>query len=266
MLSFIFYTHSSRISDLEQTIRFLRLREPKIDPEIIIVFQDIGPNIKDCKIYNLHLETYQKPIMCNLGVSKSKQNIIAILDSDRILPENYFTTIASSIKEKEMITTSTMWKLLKPYSDEDIINKDFKYSIEYRSKNNYLRHKNLFSGNTIFWKKDYIELGGMDERYIGYGYADTDMTQQAIYNKIQAKYLNINEIHLYHEREVYFKNKPMKDFQILCAINVLKYSIKWKKFDPIVDQICKETMSKIDNYPIELQNKFKKLIRNYFIL
>jgi hypothetical protein len=262
MISFIFYTHSTRVENLNQSIFFLLRNEEKIDKEIIVIYQDKGPLINNVKTFNMNLSTYHKPKMCNYGVENSKYEINCILDSDRILPKNYFFNVLNNIKKNQMITTSFMLNLLHNCSNEDIINENYKYEIEHRSQNNELRRKNLFSGNTIFFKEDYIKIGKMDEQYEGYGYADSDMNQTAIVNNIESVYLNIPEIHLFHNKGVFYKEQLLEDFQILSAINVIKYCVKWKIKSNIMHCVCKEVLNKLNSYSNEeLKKEFIKLYK-----
>lgn len=261
MISFIFYAHSSRINNLKQSVYFLYNNEKNIDKEIIVIYQNEGPKIEGTKIFNMNMSTYHKPKMCNYGISKSTYDINCIIDSDRILPENYFYKIFQNIQCNQMITTSHILNLNKEYSNKDIQNKNYQHNIEYRSQNNELRKKNLFSGNTVFFKKDFIKIGGMDEQYEGYGYADSDMNQTSIANGIESIYLDIPEIHLYHHRGVFYKDVFLEDFQILSAINIIKYAIKWKVKSNMVHVVCKETLNKLESYPEELRKDFIKLYK-----
>jgi predicted glycosyltransferase involved in capsule biosynthesis len=260
MISFVFYTHSKRLDNLLQTLRFLKNREPNLEKEIIVVFQDNGPSIEGVIKYDLNMDTYQKPKMCNFGVSQCKHSIIALMDSDRILSANYFTDICRVINYKQFITCSTIKQILIPKSDDqlDFLTSDF--IIEERSQINKIRSKNLFSGNTVFWKRDYEVIGGMDENYVGYGYADNDMTQTILSAGMEQIYLSNEELHLYHEEGVFYKKEKMTDAQIFGAINVLKYSLKWKIKDKIINKICNEVSSKLANYPEELQAEFLSLL------
>ena len=66
--------------------------------------------------------------------------------------------------------------------------------------------KNLFSGNTIFYKQDYLDCGGMDESFVGYGFADNDMNLNVISKGYKAVWLNDLEIHLNHNIEFLYEN------------------------------------------------------------
>jgi predicted glycosyltransferase involved in capsule biosynthesis len=264
MISFVFYTCLERIENLKQTLRLLDFNEPNLtDKEIIIIFQNKGTQI-DGQIYEMNLDSYQKPKMCNFGVKKSNHKLVALMDSDRVLPKNYFYENMLSIKKKQMITTTHFHNLKKEYTDDEIKNNKYEYNIEYRSKSDELLMKNLFSGNTLFFKSDYLEIGGMDEQFIGYGHADTDMTKNAMSNDINSTFIDVPEIHLWHEKKVLYQGKELNDFEIQIAINTIKFAKKWKQFSPKIDYICKEVIKKISLYPEDLVSEFLLLYRQIY--
>ena len=120
MISFVFYTCLERIENLKQTLRLLDFNEPNLtDKEIIVVFQNKGTQI-DGKIYDMNLDSYHKPKMCNFGVKKSNYELVALMDSDRVLPKNYFYENMISIKKKQMITTTHFHNLKTEYTDDEI--------------------------------------------------------------------------------------------------------------------------------------------------
>lgn len=264
MISFVFYTCLERINNLEQTLRLLNHNEPNLtDKEIIVVFQNKGIQI-DAKIYELNLDSYQKPKMCNFGVQKAENELVALMDSDRVLPKNYFYENMLLIKKKQMITTTHFHNLKKDYKDDEIIQNNYEYKIEYRSKSDELKMKNLFSGNTLFFKSDYLEIGGMDEQFVGYGYADTDMTKNAMSHEIDSIFINLPEIHLWHPKKVLYEGKQLDDFQIQSAINAMKFAKKWNQFSPTLHLICQQVLEKITIYPQQLVREFMTLYRQIF--
>ena len=104
MISFVFYFSSRRIDNLRQTLRFLSKNENLKDKEVILVCNDSVQDdflLPNYKLYNLNLDTYNKPNLCNFGVSKANCDIVALLDSDRILPFGYFEDIAKKIRRKQ---------------------------------------------------------------------------------------------------------------------------------------------------------------------
>lgn len=257
MISFVFYACAHRLDNLTQTLRLLNVLEPNLpDKEIIVVFQDEGPELEGVKTVNLGLSSYHKPLQCNVGVKMAFYPIVALLDSDRILPKDYFHNALRVFKQKQFVTVKDLRTCIRPESDDVLLSGEYEFWTESRSTTNEFRLKNLFSGNTVFFKDDYLAIGGMDERYIGYGYADNDMTQTVLYHGMKAIYLNGFETHLYHPRSVNYQGKVLNDIQIQSAINIMKYCRKWRYFDDKVLLVCESVMKKISLYPSDLQDTF----------
>lgn len=236
-ISFIICLHTSRINNLKQTLRFLEKREPNLHgSEIFINFHDIYENeIKsDCfliKKVNHNLEIYNKPLMCNHGVFNAENDIICILDSDRILPENYFFNASKNLNYNDFVTTEYIKQCIKEEDDLALENNSFEYIQEERSIKNSINCKNLFSGNVLFYKKKYMEIGGMDETFIGYSFNDNDITQKVISDPLNnALYNNVDEIHLYHDKNFFFStyNFTKEEKEVHCVTNMLKFCNKWK--------------------------------------
>ena len=237
MISFIFYFSSKRLENLKQTLRFLKKRENLSNSEVILVCNDfindkfITFDLPNYRIINLKLDSYNKPKMCNIGIKESSNDIVALLDSDRILPNNYFENNAKKLKPKQFLSTIKLFKLDKDYSDGDIDSNNFKYFEDYRSKRGTYLKKNLFSGNTLFFKKDYLDCGGMDESFVGYGFADNDMSMNIISKKYSVVWLNDIELHLNHDIEFLYKNKNIndqKEFKSISHANLDKLIEKWQ--------------------------------------
>lgn len=234
MISFVFYFGSSRIDNLKQTLRFLSKNEDLNNKEVILVCNDFVEDnfyLPNYKLFNLNLDTYNKPKLCNFGVYNSNYKLVALLDSDRILPFRYFNKISKIIRKKQFVSSLILHKLDKFYSDEEIENKKFSYSIEIKSKKCEIRKKNLFSGNTFFFKEDYIAAGGMDESFEGYGFADNDMTYNIMHKGYSVSWNTETEIHLHHPAEFLYKGKLLsgEEFRKISSSNLEKFKNKWKK-------------------------------------
>ena len=234
MISFVFYFSSKRLENLEQTLRFLKDRENLERDEVVLVCNDNIDkkfSIPNYKIINLNLQSYCKPKMCNLGVAEASNNIVALLDSDRILPKKYFENNAKKIRPKQFLSTTKLYKLIKDYKDEEIQSNDFKYFEDIKSKTGQFLRKNLFSGNTLFYKKDYLNSGGMDESFVGYGYADNDMSINIMHKGYATVWRSDVELHLHHNIEFLYENKIIKneyEFKGISRGNLNKLIEKWK--------------------------------------
>lgn len=236
-ITFVICLHSSRINNLKQVLRFLEKREKKLHgSEIIINFHDSYFEKIESKQYSIlqtnhKLKIYNKPFMCNYGVSKADNDIVCILDSDRILPENYFYESSCNMTYYDFITTEYIKQCLKDEKDDSIEENNFEFIQEERSCLNKINCKNLFSGNVLFHKKRYLEIGGMDESFIGYSFNDNDITQKVITDtKNNPIYLNLDEIHLHHDKKFFFSDYCFSEDEkiIHCVTNMLKFCNKWK--------------------------------------
>jgi len=260
MISFVFYACESRLQNLLQTLRFLEKREKEIKKEIIVVWQDAGPSIKNAKCFNLKMNSYNKPKQCNFGVKQAQYPLVALLDSDRILPKNYFAEQSAFMLKGHFVTTTNLFKLVKDYEDSDIENYNYKYIAEARSQKNEIKKKNLFSGNTLFWKEDYWSCDGMDEKYVGYGYADNDMTKTIESAGHKPFFVNFGELHLSHKRSINFEGQEIENFKILSMTNLIRYCNKWKIKDDLAEKMIDETCKSIKRFPT---NTHKPFIQQY---
>jgi hypothetical protein len=233
MISFVFYFSSKRLENLHQTLRFLKKRENLCKNEVLLICNDEIKekfDLPNYKIINLKLESYHKPKMCNIGVYEASNELVALLDSDRILPHNYFENNAKKIQKKEFLSTTNLIKLIKNYTDDEIENNNFEHMTDEKSKRGTHLFKNLFSGNTLFFKKDYMESGGMDESFVGYGFADNDMSINIISKGYKSKWKSDIELHLHHDAEFVFEKKLISqefEFKKISRKNLEKLVDKW---------------------------------------
>ena len=215
-----------RMPNMRQTLKFLCERNKNLveKSELILVCQDDKVNIfnypfNNIKNYNLSLPIYNKPKMVNLGVSKAKADAIVILDSDRILPEGYFERALSKLDHQCCVSTLPLFKIKHDVNDFDLENRNFSIISDMRSSTNEMHYKNMFSGNTMMRRNDYVE---MDESFVGYGYNDTDATKQLESLGYKFIWLNEEELHLHHILE-----KPFNEFIKSNVMNGIRYCIKW---------------------------------------
>lgn len=265
MISFVFYANTNRLDNLLQTIRILEKQENNfLAKEIIVVFQDRAVNLQGVKTIGLKLNTYQKPKQCNVGVKLAKYPLVALLDSDRILPKNYFFDRCREIKRNQFVTCSFLHNCKNVYSDHDILHNNIEYDFEQKSKINEVRFKNLFSGNTLFYKDQYLACGGMDENYIGYGFADNDMTRTIEASGMESVFHDVAEIHLWHKKEIIYQGVAYHDFRIISAINMLYYCKKWFLHEKNTDIFCQEIFRDLDKFDETHKQKFIKLYKQTY--
>lgn len=230
--SFIIRYHTRRLDNLLQTLRFLNLWQNSVisNSEVLLLCQDqcgeIKTNFKKTKNFNMNLSEMSMSKQLNFGVENSESDLIVLLDSDRILPYGYFKNIINHIQPREMISTLKMYKIPHMASDDDIINGEYGRIEEFRSINNKSLTRNIFSGNVLFWKKDFLECGGADEGYLGYGWEDHDLTESMLKTGVKPIFEKQSiELHLYHELKTYGSEDQKK----LFINNGIRYCRKWKK-------------------------------------
>lgn len=239
--SFIVFFHTRRWENLQQTLRFLELWHLDViqESEIVTICQDkidfhLLTHWKNHLHLNLNLEQMHLPKMINTGVSLAKSNNLVILESDRILPKNYFKNHLIKLQEGMQITTRKMIKLTKYFTDCDIQNDHFTFINDNRV--DQVGGKNMWSGNTIITKKDFDKIGGMDEFYKGYGWADNDMCEKT--KNLQFVFGEEREIHLWHEPATYGTGDQKQMF----IDNGLYFCKKWNL--PLPFWFKKEIISK----------------------
>jgi len=244
VISFLFYLPATRQDTFAQQLRILQTREDLSECEAVVVWH--GPpgqvnlfQFKSHIIHSINLEKYNKNILVNKAVSLANNEILAILDADRILPKNYFKNYAQNLKPKTAIVPEKMIKLTKNFSDERILNNRFTYKRDDRVKQLIPFKKHAFSGNTILFKKDYLESGGMDESYWGYGFNDLDFSKTWESKGFYIEWNQKEEIHLFHEHP---KDLTPEEFHIQNAMNAFKFSKKWNL--PLSNLFNKEIAAK----------------------
>lgn len=230
MISFVFYFHSARSDNLRQTLRLLFERERAIGEVLLVCNDETQESFPRCRVLNMGMGEYCKPVMCNFGVRQARGEIVALLDSDRILPPAYFTKNYRNLAQGEFMSCRRMFNLVRPHTDEELESGSLEFEEETRAEGYELWRKNLFSGNTMFFRNDYLEAGGMDESFVGFGFADTDMTRNVISKGFAAKWVEANEMHLYHPKNVFEVGvESGRERRMEMAMkNVCRFLRKWK--------------------------------------
>lgn len=239
--SFIIYYHSQRLENLQQTLRFLKKNHSEVisKSELVLMCQnnhqiDIE-GFSSVNQISMNLPEMNVPLLTNEGVRLAKNEKIVVLESDRILPKGYFEEVLSELQEGVMLTTKKMKKLLAPVTDDALINEQYETYCDDRSESCEFGVKNMWSGNTACMKSDFLKVGGIDPFYIGYGWADCDMTLTMQKAGIKSIYKeNYTELHLWHENQTYGSN----DQKELFINNCLYCCRKWNQ--PIPQFMIKE--------------------------
>lgn len=240
--SFVIGFHTARIENLLQTLRFLAFDHEDVlsRSQLVLVCQDTCEalpkhqldeleSLRECSersvLANRELSCMQLPVLTNLGVRLAEAEKVIVLESDRLLPTGYFARVLDELRPGVQITTKKMLKLTQAVSDHELRNGEYSFVEEFRSESNEIGMRNIWSGNTAFMKSDYLKVGGMDERYVGYGWADSDMTLNMQSQGVKSIFRPETELHLWHEPATYGTGDQKQMF----VGNGIYFCTKWNK-------------------------------------
>lgn len=222
----IIISHKNRINQLKRCINFLANQKTKYKYEIIIV--DGGSRKKDIeilkeyeqnkiiKIYYLNDSTFNVSKYRNYGVKKSNGSIITFLDVDILVPEQFVENIGKKYMNKsKTVIIHTAYGFRIDYQSP--LAKDFD-AITHKNIDNYVKKMSFsdfrdsameyynenfadcpapwvygWSGVISMQKELFIDSGGFDEKFEGWGSEDTDLAYR----------LWINGGKFVHEKEAY---------------------------------------------------------------
>lgn len=238
--TFVICFHTARIHNLLQTLRFLVQDHQEVvnQSQLITVcqnsmdyepwdyikeFKDLQSGFLRADHFDMEVDQMKLPVLTNFGVSYADSQKVIVLESDRILPPGYFAKVIDRLEPKVCITCQVTHKLSKPASDEEIRNNNYEFKEDRRDENNQLGMRNMWSGNTAIWKQDYMDVDKMDEGYIGYGWADSDMTRTMSEFGVKSVFLPDIELHLWHPSATYGAG----DQKMLFIENGLRFCEKW---------------------------------------
>lgn len=195
-----------RIGHLLTTIRSLSAQKD-IKIECIVVEQDQVSIIKDYLpewVRHIHQREddsdsqYNRSAAFNYGVRFARGKILLLHDNDMIVPENYCREIVRIMSQgyEAVNPKRFVFYLNKRDSSSVMLNVSGlgRYQPEYIVQN-------LEAGGSIAISKEaYLEIGGMDEGFVGWGGEDNEFWDRASYlRKWIWGYLPV--IHLWHESQ-----------------------------------------------------------------
>ncbi len=184
--------------------------------------------------------------MWQAGVDSARHEPVLYLDSDRLLPKDYISTVMSNVADDRFLFCSTHYMLRRELSlslcKELLVQLDFDPSIllkeeylgalEYEQRYQNPIHgpgKNVMSGNTAFTRKTFLKLGGVDGFYCGHGaFADTDFHLQASVAGCEFVDLMRPELHCGHSKNDW-KGTPLTEGTLrrMGLDNFIYYCCKW---------------------------------------
>ncbi|MFN9631092.1 MAG: glycosyltransferase family 2 protein [Cyanobacteriota bacterium] len=185
--------------------------QEEIQLECLVVEQDREPLIKrylPSWVRHIFLSTrtnsdvYNRSAAFNHGVMHARGEIILLHDNDMLVPIDYCSGIYRIIKSGyEAVNTKRFIFYLSQLHTERILN-----SFERVSDHapDYIVQNLEAGGSMAITRKAYIQIGGMDEEFVGWGGEDIDFWRRcSVLNRWIWGYQPI--IHLWH------KSQPLKN-------------------------------------------------------
>lgn len=234
MISIFILYHNERIDELISTIFCLQEMDKYKDCQKILCC-DGKTNINPYEFETLEIirknNFYCWAKCWEESISICKFDNILYMDSDRILPKNYLIEITNNLKNNMFIFPQKLYKLKNKVPISLIRNirdniKNYNHMLEpdFRIINPYkaIDKKNPMSGCVAFTKKSFIDSGGLDFSFCGYGYPDTDYFMKTYKMGYEFKSIDCNEIHLKHDY-----GKDNKFVKLSNFWNKVKFFKKW---------------------------------------
>lgn len=156
----------------------------------------------------------------NNGARVATGDLLIFIDSDIIMPSDFIETfykkrkhgrinLSRSIRlSKEMSEKITVEDIKKDKMEQYIDKKQYFYNIERYYKNRFysifMKKKQAWKFRSMafsMYKKDYIKIDGMDEKFIGWGSEDAEFGTRAYFMgmDIQNSHKNNFQFHLWHK-------------------------------------------------------------------
>ena len=205
-LTFLIYFSTDRLHNLQQMLAFLAEREQGIDARLLLLCQNGSPHVPavfPTTLINLRETRYKRARAINIGMKNIQTEKVAIMDSDRVLPPNYFTR-HSNFERGTVLSTRHLFNLARAATDDEV---RYQHNLvgEWwkRMDDPTFPQRNIMSGNTLMYREDFFNCGGMDETYTGYGFQDNDFAMQALKCGLTFTFVDEVEIHLHHERATF---------------------------------------------------------------
>lgn len=202
----------------EETRRLIELFKPKFKNLKHVWHDDNG---------------YQRAKVLNLAVGQATSSYIITTDQDCIFNQNFIKDHCELAEEdcmisayrtriKESFTNFLVKKRTIPHELKIAFNSkiNIKYTLRvpflWSKKNQYTTTKSYgtFGCNMSFWKKDFLEVNGFDESFVGWGPEDSEFTQRLLNKGVRRKMVFYGAIayHLHHpelSREMVAANKQI---------------------------------------------------------
>lgn len=242
MISIFIIYSPDRKEILEKTISCLQEVKGYSNAQKILIVDGKSNIFPDnWEIYEIEKKEYfHWKTAWDTAISVMKYDLFWYLESDRIVSKNYLELALDQFEENTIFYPKNLYSLT-----EDVSLQRLKRLRDYQKPSKLLIvdkretvpkvefKRNPISGNVLMSKQSYLNSGGMDERFYGWGFFDWDYFKTTY--DLGYKFIQIESIEL-HQKHTYAANKYIFNNINLC--NALIYANKWNfSFDDILEQI-----------------------------
>lgn len=177
--------------------------------ELIIPWRDSGCETRlkhFINLYNFYCQYFNVVIADNIGrfnrsaarnsgVERSNQEIVVVVDADNFIsPKQIYDAI--DLAKDNVLAKPFQWF---GYLDEESTKKFYGGVRELSSLNFENDPRKKFKGGAYVMKRSlWVEIGGMDEGFIGWGGEDDAFHIRCVENSIKTKYVDGFCYHLFH--------------------------------------------------------------------
>lgn len=195
-----------RIGHLMTTLRSIAAQR-EINIECIVVEQDSESILEDYlpgwvrHIFQRDMgngDKYNRAAAFNCGVTHAKGEIILLHDNDMIMPREYCKEIISIYRMGYEVINLKRFVFYINKTDSAKIMQSFEAIKDYKPE--YIVQNLEAGGSVAITKKGFLQIGGMDEGFVGWGGEDNEFWDRAAnLRRWIWGYLPI--IHLWHEAQ-----------------------------------------------------------------
>lgn len=170
------------------------------------------------------------------GISAASNPVVFYVDADRIVQRSFLQrslavlrTFDGFVFPDQLYSVKCDWnvKRLRELRDRPVDGYLELYADHRVLDPTILGRKNPFSGCVGFWKKTFLQYGGFDRRFIGWGYPDYDFFMQ-VYRDDREKLFPLPDSVELHQKHDYLVSKRELELHNLwnCRVYVEKWKIK----------------------------------------
>lgn len=192
-----------RLPHLLCTISYFAGQEG-VSLECIVIEQDVTPRIKEYLPKWVRYEFmksdssvsgYNRSAAFNRGVRIATANVVVLHDNDMIVPKNYCDAIIQLVSQGYDAINPKRFVFYLSKRDSTLVTNSFNHIFHCRPE--YIVQNLEAGGSMAITKEGYKRIGGMDERFIGWGGEDNEFWSRcSVLNRWIWGYAPV--IHLWH--------------------------------------------------------------------